>query len=85
MLRLGSSFGCTPELRWYFVGLAWLSLAVMKFKVLYCSVTLHGEEELKALKDRMSLSNLQTLDMTNNDLAKDHLRHLVRHSKQKGM
>ncbi|CAM6051516.1 unnamed protein product [Sphagnum compactum] len=44
--------------------------------VLY-SVGLHKEEELSALKKRMETAGMHTLDMTNNDLAKDHLRHLM--------
>lgn len=41
------------------------------------SVGLHKEEELSALKERMEGANMRTMDLTNNDLAKDHLRHLV--------
>ncbi|XP_024384328.1 threonine dehydratase biosynthetic, chloroplastic [Physcomitrium patens] len=44
--------------------------------VLY-SVGLHKEEELSALKERMEGANMRTMDLTNNDLAKDHLRHLM--------
>ncbi len=46
-------------------------------QVMVCSVGLHKEEELSALKKRMETAGMHTLDMTNNDLAKDHLRHLV--------
>ncbi|KAG0566432.1 hypothetical protein M758_7G060000 [Ceratodon purpureus] len=44
--------------------------------VLY-SVGLHKDEELSALKDRMEGAGMRTMDLTNNDLAKDHLRHLM--------
>lgn len=33
--------------------------------------------ELEALMKRMDFSGLQTINLTHNDLAKDHLRHLV--------
>lgn len=42
-----------------------------------CSVGLHKDEELSAFKERMAGAGLRTIDLTNNDLAKDHLRHLV--------
>ncbi|KAJ7534615.1 hypothetical protein O6H91_13G102900 [Diphasiastrum complanatum] len=42
-----------------------------------CSVDLHKEEELEALKGRMAGHAMQLLDMTDNDLVKDHLRHLM--------
>jgi threonine dehydratase len=45
--------------------------------VLLCSVGLHKEEELLAFKKRMEAAQMRTMDMTNNDLAKDHLRHLM--------
>lgn len=44
--------------------------------VLY-SVGIHKGVELRAMKDRMESSGLRTLDLTDNDLAKDHLRHLM--------
>jgi hypothetical protein len=44
---------------------------------LSCSVGIHKGVELRAMKDRMESSGLRTLDLTDNDLAKDHLRHLV--------
>jgi len=47
-----------------------------------CSVGLHKEEELLAFKKRMEAAQMHTMDMTNNDLAKDHLRHLVSCSDQ---
>ncbi|KAK1288804.1 hypothetical protein QJS10_CPB19g01673 [Acorus calamus] len=43
--------------------------------VLY-SVGLHTVGELEAMMDRMKSSQLKTIDLTENDLAKDHLRHL---------
>ena len=44
--------------------------------VLY-SVGLHKDEELSALKERMKGAGMRTINLTNNDLAKDHLRHLM--------
>ncbi|KAK1313350.1 hypothetical protein QJS10_CPA06g02288 [Acorus calamus] len=44
--------------------------------VLY-SVGLHTVGELEAMMDRMENSQLKTIDLTENDLAKDHLRHLM--------
>eukprot|EP00850_Spirogloea_muscicola_P009959 SM000057S18389 [mRNA] locus=s57:323487:326608:+ [translate_table: standard] len=44
--------------------------------VLY-SVGVHTQDELDALKERMITAGLPTVDMTSNDLAKDHLRHLA--------
>lgn len=44
--------------------------------VLY-SVGLHQEEELSALKERVEGAGMRTVDLTDNDLAKDHLRHLM--------
>ncbi|KAH7295535.1 hypothetical protein KP509_27G053600 [Ceratopteris richardii] len=42
-----------------------------------CSVGLHREEELSAMKDRLESAGLRVLDLTDNDMAKDHIRHLV--------
>lgn len=42
-----------------------------------CSVGLHKEEELEAMKSRLEGAGLSASDLTNNDLAKDHLRHLM--------
>lgn len=47
-----------------------------KALVLY-SVGVHKAEALLELKKRMESSGLRTLDLTDNDLAKDHLRHLM--------
>ncbi|XP_077210634.1 threonine dehydratase 1 biosynthetic, chloroplastic-like [Tasmannia lanceolata] len=44
--------------------------------VLY-SVGVHTINDLKAMVERMESSQLRTIDLTNNDLAKDHLRHLM--------
>ncbi|KAL8154347.1 hypothetical protein V2J09_012107 [Rumex salicifolius] len=44
--------------------------------VLY-SVGLHTASELAAMKLRMEYAKLRTLDLTKNDLVKDHLRHLM--------
>lgn len=42
-----------------------------------CSVGLHKTMELDAMVERMTLSQFHTIDLTDNDLVKDHLRHLV--------
>eukprot|EP00898_Chlorokybus_atmophyticus_P008111 jgi/Chlat1/8300/Chrsp78S07715 len=42
-----------------------------------CSVGVPSEDELAALKHRLAQAGLETLDMSDNDLAKIHLRHLV--------
>ncbi|XP_057982032.1 threonine dehydratase 1 biosynthetic, chloroplastic isoform X3 [Malania oleifera] len=47
-----------------------------KALVMY-SVGLHTVSELRAMVERMESSQLQTFDLTNNDLVKDHLRHLM--------
>ncbi|XP_051130670.1 threonine dehydratase 1 biosynthetic, chloroplastic-like [Andrographis paniculata] len=47
-----------------------------KALVLY-SVGLHTEAELAAMVERMEFSGLHTINLTKNDLAKDHLRHLM--------
>ncbi|XP_078437496.1 L-O-methylthreonine resistant 1 isoform X2 [Wolffia australiana] len=47
-----------------------------KALVLY-SVGVHTSTELKSMVGRMESAQLQTVDLTDNDLAKDHLRHLV--------
>ncbi|KAL7170326.1 hypothetical protein ACSBR2_035236 [Camellia fascicularis] len=44
--------------------------------VLY-SVGLHTVSELRAMVDRLESSRLRTINLTNNDLVKDHLRHLM--------
>ncbi|KAH9621982.1 hypothetical protein KSS87_022231 [Heliosperma pusillum] len=40
------------------------------------SVGLHTASELEEMIDRMESVNLRTINLTNNDLVKDHLRHL---------
>ncbi|CAA2990627.1 threonine dehydratase biosynthetic, chloroplastic-like [Olea europaea subsp. europaea] len=47
-----------------------------KALVLY-SVGLHTRLELEAMVARMKSAQLQTINLTNNDLVKDHLRHLM--------
>ncbi|KAL2509154.1 Threonine dehydratase biosynthetic [Forsythia ovata] len=47
-----------------------------KALVLY-SVGLHTKSELEAMMERMKSAQLQTINLTNNDLVKDHLRHLM--------
>ncbi|XP_021743182.1 threonine dehydratase biosynthetic, chloroplastic-like isoform X2 [Chenopodium quinoa] len=44
--------------------------------VLY-SVGHHTVSELEAMKERMESSKLRTINLTDNDLVKDHLRHLM--------
>ncbi|XP_019187534.1 PREDICTED: threonine dehydratase biosynthetic, chloroplastic-like [Ipomoea nil] len=44
--------------------------------VLY-RVSVHTKMELDAMVERMILSDLHTIDLTDNDLVKDHLRHLI--------
>eukprot|EP01018_Ginkgo_biloba_P023288 Gb_20528 [translate_table: standard] len=40
-------------------------------------VGVHKDVELKAMKSRLNSFGLRTLDLTDNDLAKDHLRYLM--------
>ncbi|KAI3473308.1 hypothetical protein Pfo_030599 [Paulownia fortunei] len=47
-----------------------------KSLVLY-SVGLHTEAELDAMVERLKSSQLHTINLTENDLVKDHLRHLM--------
>ncbi|KAG9155447.1 hypothetical protein Leryth_009876 [Lithospermum erythrorhizon] len=47
-----------------------------KALVLY-SVGLHTEDKLEEMVDRMGEAQLRTVNLTNNDLVKDHLRHLM--------
>ncbi|KAL5210271.1 hypothetical protein ABZP36_005894 [Zizania latifolia] len=44
--------------------------------VLY-SVGIYTDDELRAMVERMESSKLKTVDLTNNDLAKDHLRYFI--------
>lgn len=44
--------------------------------VLY-SVGIYTDDELKAMVERMESSKLRTVDLTDNDLAKDHLRYFI--------
>ncbi|XP_076950029.1 threonine dehydratase 1 biosynthetic, chloroplastic-like [Bidens hawaiensis] len=44
--------------------------------VLY-SVGVHIKTELEAMKERMNSFQLDTIEFTNNDMVKDHLRHLM--------
>lgn len=43
-----------------------------------CSVGVHRAQELEAMIARLEAAGMPTKDLTDNDLAKDHLRHLVR-------
>lgn len=47
-----------------------------KALVIY-SVGVHTASQLKAMIERMESAQLQTINLTNNDLVKDHLRHLI--------
>ncbi|KAK6152346.1 hypothetical protein DH2020_014981 [Rehmannia glutinosa] len=50
---------------------------LFKFLLLFgCSVGLHTDLELEAMVRRMKSAQLQTINLTENDLVKDHLRHL---------
>ena len=42
-----------------------------------CSVGMHMPSELEEMMNRMNSSQLETYNLTNNDLVKDHLRYLV--------
>ncbi|KAG8097951.1 hypothetical protein GUJ93_ZPchr0013g33924 [Zizania palustris] len=44
--------------------------------VLY-SVGIYTDDELRAMMERMESSKLKTVNLTNNDLAKDHLRYFI--------
>lgn len=43
----------------------------------YGRVGLHTKLELEEMVDRMESSQLHTINFTDNELVKDHLRHLV--------
>lgn len=45
--------------------------------IVLCSVGMHMPSELEEMKNRMKSSQLETYNLTNNDLVKDHLRYLV--------
>ncbi|KAK4377726.1 hypothetical protein RND71_004022 [Anisodus tanguticus] len=45
--------------------------------LLLCSVGLHTKLELDEMAERMKSADLQTINLTDNDLVKDHLRHLM--------
>ncbi|KVH99936.1 hypothetical protein Ccrd_021827 [Cynara cardunculus var. scolymus] len=42
-----------------------------------CSVGIHTKLELEAMMERMKSYQLETIEFTNNDMVKDHLRHLM--------
>lgn len=44
--------------------------------VLY-SVGVHTKSDLNEMVEKLESSQFRTIDLTNNDLVKDHLRHLV--------
>lgn len=51
------------------------------FVIVNCySVGLHTKFELQAMVERMESYELKTMEFTNNDMVKDHLRHLVIHN-----
>lgn len=43
----------------------------------YDRIGLHTKVELEEMVDRMELEQLHTINYTDNELVKDHLRHLV--------
>jgi len=47
------------------------------FIVLVCSVGVHTPLELKEMQERMETSKLVTHNLSDVDLVKDHLRHMV--------
>lgn len=51
-------------------------IILVSFLVLY-SVGLHTKLELEAMVERMKSAWLHTINLTENDLVKDHLQHLV--------
>ncbi|XP_068638284.1 threonine dehydratase 1 biosynthetic, chloroplastic-like [Aristolochia californica] len=51
--------------------------ASKKGAIVMYSVGVHTGKELRDMVERMKQSQLRTIDLTNNDLAKDHLRHLL--------
>ncbi|XP_068635744.1 threonine dehydratase 1 biosynthetic, chloroplastic-like [Aristolochia californica] len=51
--------------------------ASKKEAIVMYSVGVHTVTELRDMMERMKHSQLQPIDLTNNDLAKDHLRHLM--------
>jgi hypothetical protein len=50
----------------------------------FYSVNVGTNEELAKLMERMEEAEFPTIDMSSNDLAKTHLRHLVRVSRVSG-
>ncbi|KAK2965373.1 hypothetical protein RJ640_024115 [Escallonia rubra] len=51
--------------------------AVVLYRQETCVVGLHRKSELESMVDRMESSRLRTINFTDNDLVKDHLRHLM--------
>lgn len=49
----------------------------MLFIIVLYSVGMHMPSELEEMKNRMKASQLETYNLTKNDLVKDHLRYLV--------
>lgn len=47
------------------------------FIIILCSVGVHTVLELSEMQARMESSGLETYNLTENDLVKDHLRYLV--------
>lgn len=45
--------------------------------IFYCSVGVHTDSELAAMVHQMEHAQLKTFNLTNDDLAKDHLRYFV--------
>lgn len=61
----------------------WMPSFILSYRVLIsiwnsiCSVGLHTEAELGAMMNRMKSAQLQTINLTDDDLVKDHLRYFV--------
>jgi len=57
------------------IQMTWLNLVMY---VYLCSVGYHSALQLEDMLERMESTQLQTLNLTNNDVLKDHLQFLVR-------
>lgn len=62
---------------YWFWGSLCVSVLVSNLFHIVCSVGVHTVSELKEMVERMGSSQLQTYNLTENDLVKDHLRYLV--------
>lgn len=55
----------------------WLGKIISVYFFILSSVDLRTKLELEAMVERMKSASLHTINLTDNDLVKDHLRHLV--------